>query len=377
MAEFPMGQLFNTSWTIHRLSPLYHGREFQTLLDNPAALETYALRLRDLLRGDVLRGVQVGLGDQGISDDALSKAGFLTECTWEALPTWSYWSAEQPLPEDSEQRATALDPENALGILITLEYENITYKAALLAGPAGYHDQRTELTHLPLLLTRLPSSLRQTFTSFLSSNFDTRYSTLRLSSSFLSGELERYVANLTGAERRSVESDASRAVIERILKETQITLSFSASVAPALKTLDVNLPRESLATLYFHGSKMGPRKGVGSSGTTSNAPSSSPFMTALSSYFESNLAMKLDLGNGPKTQDSGPKLVRLTKVACGAFVLGGEGRIKLLANPGRIPAEHPDDSDDDDDEQVEKRLIGKANEALLHSLVQRAVGEDH
>lgn len=365
-----MEPLFDTSWIIHRLSPLYHGREFQTLLDNPAALEAYSLRLRDLLRGDVLRGVQVGLGDLGASDDVLSKAGFLTKCTWQALPTWAYWNAEHSLLEDPEQRPKTFDTENTLGILITLEYENITYKAALLASPTGYRDQRTELTHLPLLLTRFPSSLRQTFVSFLSSNFDTRCSILRMPSSFLCRELEHYMTGLVENENQRVESDASRAVIERIIKETQLTLSFPPAVAPSLKTLDVNIPRESLPTFFFHGTKMVANKGA----SGSEAPS--PFMTALSSYFETNLAMKLDLTDGPNQQDSGPKMVRLAKVACGAFVLGGEGRIKLLANPGHCPPEDPDDSDDDD-ELIERRLIGKANEALLHSLVQRAAGNDH
>lgn len=366
-----MDKLFDTSWTIHRLSPLYHGREFQTLLDNPEALEAYSLRLRDLLRGDVLRGVQVGLGGFGAADDVLSKAGFLTECTWEALPTWSYWNEEHSMLEDSEQRPKTFDPGNTLGILITLEYENITYKAALLAGPTGYHDQRPELTHLPLLLTRLPSSLRQTFISFLSSNFDTRCSVLRLPSSFLCGELERYISGSIGTENQRTESAASRAVIERTIKEAQLTLSFSPTVAPALKTLDVNIPRESFPKFYFHGSKTTARNDAAGSDTP---PS---FMTALSNYFETNLAMKLELVDDPTTMGSGPKMVKLAKISCGAFVMGSEGRIKLLANPGHVPPKDPDDSDDEDEDLVERRRIGNANEALLQSFIQRAIGDDH
>ncbi|KAK2754689.1 hypothetical protein FQN54_006822 [Arachnomyces sp. PD_36] len=366
-----MDKLFDTSWTIHRLSPLYHGREFQTLLDNPAALEAYALRLRDLLRGDVLRGVQVGLGDLGAPDDALSKAGFLTECTWEALPTWSFWNTEHSLLEDPEQRPKTFELVNTLGILVTLEFENATYKAALLAGPQGYHDLRTELTHLPLLLTRLPSSLRQTFITFLSSNFDTRCSNLRLPSSFLGGELERYIAGVVGSENQRVESAASRSVIERIIKETQLTLSFAPNIAPSLKTLDVNIPRESLPTFYFHGSKMEERKG----GSDTETPSR--FMTALSNYFDTNLAMKLDLTDGPRPRDAGPKMVRLSRVSCGAFILGGEGRIKFIANAGHVAPEDPDDSDEEDEDLVERRRIGEANEALLQSLIQRAMGSDH
>lgn len=78
--------LLNTSWTLHRLSPLHHGKEFQTVVDNPTALSTYAARLRDQLTGDVLAGLQQPAPvPAGEDDDGLSKIGALKTCTWEGI----------------------------------------------------------------------------------------------------------------------------------------------------------------------------------------------------------------------------------------------------------------------------------------------------
>ncbi|KAL2008223.1 hypothetical protein VTN00DRAFT_8205 [Thermoascus crustaceus] len=397
--------LLNTSWTLHRLSPLHHGKEFQTLLD-PVALKAYSERLRDLLAGDVLRGVQIG---QNIapSDDALAKAGALRACRWLTIPTWSYWnesesaSAEQ---EDSlleeledpdrlfqQQQQDPIAAENALGILVVLDYENVTYKAALLAGPDGYsyHDEdvgrkekgkkgkRGESTYLPLLMTRLPNSLRQTFISFLSTNFDTYCSLLRLPSNFLCATLEAYIAELIslGDDLQS-STTTSRTILQDVMKEMQLTLSFSPSIAPALRSMDVNLPRESLASFVIDVSKS--KSSRTKKLVQDEDQPSTPFLVSLSSYLDKHLAMKLNLQDlaHRESQANANEHVRLTKVACGAFVLGGEGRAKLIANPGRRGAASADDSVfDDDPDRRRDRLVLRASESLLRTLIRRAVGQ--
>ncbi|KAK2786696.1 hypothetical protein FQN52_007704 [Onygenales sp. PD_12] len=386
MAQSAGDQLFTTSWTLHRLSPLYHGKDCDTLLDNAKGLKLYADRLRDLLRGDVFRGVQVGVEGLGAADDALSKAGPLRACKWDVLPTWSHWNEEESLLEDPEQTAYVVAPEVSAGILVTLEYENITYKAALLTGPDGYHDTQKDVTFLPLLVTRLPNSLRQTFISFLASNFDTRCSLLRLPSSFLCASFENYLSTLN---RESTSS--SRAFVEKVIKETQLTISFPPPISPSLKSLDVLIPRESVSAFYTHGSKIIADNTQASrpqtrgkkrlypnviDGSVDHGPSA-PFLAALSAYVDSNLAMKLDISDfGREPTDTETKHVRLSKVSCGAFVLGSEGRMKLLANPGRVvPFDDEEvDQDDDDPDRREIRLVWRANEQLLRALVARAVG---
>lgn len=384
MAASPT-DLFTTSWTVHRVAPLHHGKECKTLLDNPAVLRLYASRLRDILTGDVLRGVQLsGTTTSAMLDEALAKAGALKSCRWECLPTWRHWNEEQSLLEDPDEDGPVITPGQAAGVLVVLEYETITYKAALLAGPDGYHDDtRQDATYLPLLVTRMPNALRQEFISFLSATFDTRVSVLRLPPGFICAALENYLATLNRAAARSgsgLQSAAARGFIERTVKETQLTISFSQPVSPALRSMDVMLPRESLGAFYAHAtstSSAEPR-----SGETTETPSA-PFLSALSEYFTTHLSMPLDITafqppSSTKTQK--PSHMRLTKASCGAFVLGGEGRVKFLANPGRAMflGDEDDylgaDDDQEDTEDREKRLAWRANEELLRALVRKAVG---
>lgn len=371
----PPTSLFSTSWTLHRVSPLYHAKQSASnLLEDPSSLRTYASRLRDTLTGDILRGVQlsaIGTGTTapGTLDDALAKAGALKECKWTLIPTWAHWNEERSLLEDDDE-GPALSLEQCAGVMIGLEYENITYKAALLAGPDGYrqyHDGNG-VTFLPLLLTRMPNALRQELISFLCTQFDTRVSVLRMPSSFLASALEGYLRTLSGIARSG--DGFLSGFIERVVKETQLTLSFPPPIAPALRSMDVLLPRESLSAFYKHGSAQHP----------SETPSN-PFLSALSEFFSTNLAMDLNLANFQPSKTHAMEVtspyVRLTKLSCGAFVLGAEGRLKLLSNPGRVMFLNHEDEDDGEDEDIEdreKRLIWRANEDLLRALVKKAVG---
>ncbi|WEW58395.1 hypothetical protein PRK78_003863 [Emydomyces testavorans] len=394
MAQSPE-ELFATSWTLHRLSPLYHSKESKgTILDNPDALSIFADRLRDMLTGDMLHGIQLSLDNTSLLDEVLVKAGALKSCTWRTMPTWNYWNEEHSLLADPEQESLTVTAEQSAGILVTLEYETIRYKAALLGGPDGYHDARDdEVTYLPLLVTRMPNALRQAFISFLGTNFDARCSILRLPSAFLGSCLETYLATL----HQSVRGDNNvREVIERVMKEVQVTVSFVSPVTPTLKSMDISLPRQSLSAFYVRGLEnegLSPnpanrtRKGKlgSSSAAVFDNESPTPFLSALSDYFKAHLAMSLDVGishtpnNNPRNPEK--QYMRLTKIACGAFVIGFEGRMKLLANPGRtifLDESQLDELGGDDGledaEDREKRFIWRANEELLRKLVARAMG---
>ncbi|CAL5867878.1 uncharacterized protein PFLUO_LOCUS2099 [Penicillium psychrofluorescens] len=340
-------QLLNTSWTLHRLSPLHHGKDCETLLDNPAALKTYATRLRDHLTGDVLAGIHASATTA--DDDALSKTGALMGCHWQSLSGWG------ALNNDDD------DNTSFSGILVSLEYENITYKAALLAetqtSPQFQRKQKGQ-TALPLLLTRFPTALRQTFIIFLSSNFDTYCSSLRLQPSFLCTGLEMYIDVLRDGS--ATHPSGSADLVEDVIKELQLTLSFSPLVAPALRTLNVNVSRSSLGG-FLH------EPPTASRGRSLRQKLRSPLIGNLTSYLETHLAMKLDLdgsniGNQPSKQH-----VRLSKIACAAFVLGSEGRMKLVVNAER--------GDEDAEARSESRnhLALRASQTLLGSVIRRAI----
>lgn len=350
MEQADQQQLFNTSWTIHRLSPLHHGKECETLLDNQVALKTYATRLRDHLTGDVLAGIQTSTG--AADDDALSKTGALKDCLWRPI-------SPQSLRDEAPSRS-----QNTTfpGILVTLEYENIIYKAALLADTKSSTNQRTGSTSLPLLLTRFPTALRQTFITFLSTNFDTYCSPLRLPSSFLCEGLETYIDTLR--TKRPSTSD----MVEDVIKDLQLTLSFSSSIAPALRSLNASVARASLAGFL--------RDQPGQSAPKSRSlrhKLRSPFIANLTSYLERHLAMKLDL-DGSSSDQPAKQHVRLSKVACAAFVLGGEGRVKLVVAADRDSG----DGDEGSRAQGNKNdLALEAGESLLRSVIRKAVVEDH
>lgn len=337
-------QLFNTSWTLHRLSPLHHGKDCETLLDNPAALKVYATRLRDQLTGDVLAGLHASATTT--EDGSLSKTGALKECLW------------QPISTGPSQRAVASFP----GILVTLEYENISYKAALLAdveltGSTSHADTQHEgATFLPLLLTRFPNALRQTFISFLSANFDTYCSNLRLPSSFLCTGLETFIDELRGASARS----AANAMVEEVIKELQVTLAFSPSIAPALRSLNVSISRASLIGFLRDVPDDTKQR-------TLEQKLRSPLTRNLTSYLETHLAMKLDL-DGSSQNKVARQHARLSKVACAAFVLGSEGRVKLV-----VGADLSEDGESANARSERRSPVLRAGETLLRMVIRKAV----
>lgn len=340
MEQASRWQLFNTSWTLHRLSPLHHGKGSETLLNNDAALKAYATRLRDQLTGDVLAGLHAAASTA--EDDALSRTGALRDCRWEFFGV-------RPSQRDVHPNATFP------GILVTLEYENITYKAALLAGTDSNTQPRKGVTVLPLLLTKFPNALRQTFITFLTANFDTYCSNLQLPSSFLCSGLETFIGELQNSGDRSLADD----IVEDAIKELQLTLAFSSSIAPALRNLNVNVSRASLVA--FLRDNTGNSKGK----AVQRKPQPS-LIRNLTSYLETHLAMKLDL-DGSQQNKLSRRHVRLSKVACAAFVLGTEGRLKLV-----VDAKRAGQGDDGDEEEHPSPSL-QASETLLRAVIQKAV----
>ncbi|KAJ5793477.1 CENP-A-nucleosome distal centromere subunit CENP-L [Penicillium paradoxum] len=344
-------QLFNTSWTVYRLSPLHHGKDCETLLDNQIALKTYATRLRDHLTGDVLAGLQTSTG--ATDEDALSKTGALKDCLWQPI---------SPQSSARDEETSSSQEITFPGILVTLEYENITYKAALLADTGSSPNQRTGSTSVPLLLTRFPTALRQTFLAFLATNFDTYYSSLRLPSSFLCAGLDTYVDAL-----RTQGGSGDNDTAEDVIKELQLTLSFSPSIAPALRSLNVSVARASLSGFLRDQSGQSAPKS-----RTLQRKLQSPLIANLTSYLETHLAMKLDL-DGSSSNQTAKQHVRLSKVACSAFVLGSEGRVKLVVAADR-------DMDEESASQVRRdkgKLAFEAGELLLRSLIRKAALGDN
>ncbi|KAL4809965.1 kinetochore complex Sim4 subunit Fta1-domain-containing protein [Aspergillus unguis] len=354
--------LLNTSWTSHRLSPLHYkteASESNSLLAKGPTLDAHASRLRDHLTNSLdAQGWRAQ--DDPSAAGGLSAIGALQSCTWEPISSLSFLSQDANAEGSNEE-------QGPVGLLITLTYETTTYKAALLASPGSIPSQtppkrgrgRPSLTskpllsssiHLPLLLTRFPKPLRESFVSFLSSNFDTYVSPLRISSTRLCDVLQEYVESLPSSS--SDGRDGSDA--EDIIREMHLTLSFAPPIAPSLKALNINVPRETVRSFL-----------------RASASQGGSLLAELSAYVQKHLAMELGLPlSGPQLQPAGVNnavssltggYVRLTKIACAGFVITSEGRLKIVAKA---------EEGGEDDARNKGALRG--GEALLRAVLERA-----
>ncbi|KAI9879837.1 MAG: hypothetical protein M1830_006860 [Pleopsidium flavum] len=346
--------LYNTTYTLHRLSPLYHGAA--PLLDD-ATLADHARRFRDILKGDVLRGVRVGLGD---NDEGLERAGSLQGCRWTLLGHERAWAERNGGSGAPEAKGKGVN--EVAGVLAVIQYEKNTYTAVMLRESRENGAMMDGgFSHLPLLMTRMPAPLRETFLDYLSSTFDTRPSPIKLSSAFLTSSLEHYLDDLTTGQDRLQFS----ANMKTIVKDIQVTLALSPPVAPLLKNLDITISQDDILRFLSRGKRIRQQQPATDTALSRKRKLSSlectdfaqpgPFTAALSHYMDAHLAMSLTHPD-----------ISISKIACGAFVLGAEGKVKIFA---------PENVSELDEEKEELSPGRKAVERFVAGLVGRTMGE--
>jgi len=335
--------LLSTSFTAHRVSPLYQG---DAPLDNPT-LSHYASQFRDLLTGEVLRGVRVGLAT---NEDGLSRAGALRSVQWSQLKDeedWQNENNESQLPADE----MILNAQDHRGLLMNIAYEKATYfgllmKSERVGDESSAEDEEEGFARYPLLLTRMPRALRATFLDFLAATFDTRASALKLPSQFLTNSLERYLSDLTTSEDGSVDAQKASKTLRTIIRDLLVTVSFSTpGDKSSLKSMDILVNRDDLFRMMTRGRKL---QEINRRSNTTAPKLDKPFTTSLAHYIDGHLAMNLN-----------HDLVSITKIACGAFVLGAEGKVKLFP---------PASVGDEDDVQT------KATKNMVSELIKFASG---
>ncbi|KAF2817416.1 uncharacterized protein BDZ99DRAFT_15491 [Mytilinidion resinicola] len=321
MEDIPPYPLYNSTYHLYRVSPLYHG-------DSPIlqerALRKNARRLRDVLKGDNLRGVQV---DFASADSAVANCGPLHQCEWAMIRDDSSWD-EHHQQSQTQESTQSVTPDTARGILVDLYYARHSYNALLLRDP-GVTTSPADFTHLPLLLVRMPAPIREIFLNYLSTTFDAKVSPFKPNPTFLTSTLESHLTHLTDA--------SSSQTIPDIIKVLQLQLSFPSLTSTALKNIDINIARDDVPGFHTRGKLIlrGSRTQTG----TRSANSNTPFTTALSEYLAAHLALRL--GDNKK--------VYISKVVCGAFALSTDGKIKLYTPPpitvegsedGNIPTDY-------------------------------------
>jgi hypothetical protein len=178
MAEFPPYPLYNRTYLLYRVSPLHHS---DAPLLSERSLRTHAKRLREQLKGDNVRGVEV---DFAGTEDALPNLGPLEDCTWEMIGNEDAWidRHRQSVDPDSSQLSGTMTAERARGVQVSLEYAKHSYNALLLRDP-GVTASPEGFTSLPLLLVKMPAAVRHVFLNYLRTSFDAHVAPLRLAPS--------------------------------------------------------------------------------------------------------------------------------------------------------------------------------------------------
>jgi hypothetical protein len=388
-----LSPLFKTTFTLTRLSPLYLGPDTTTLFDS-TILKYHARRLRDQIRGDVLRGVRVEEVGAEATDEGLEKAGRLSEVRWLALGEDLNIFEGGIESGESEESDTV---EKKKGVLIEVEYELATYIGILLfdssSSTSSSQDSRKGFMSFPVLLTRMPTSLRSRLQSYLSSTFDTYASTFSPSSSFLASSLESYLSKLPDSITKK---DIVLTLGFPIPTSTSSSASstINAPVAPMLKNITMTVSGHDISNFLSRGQRLLQLRSQNSDADTpspsyalkrkrppqTSAPNTEtdltkgPFMAAMSLYTLSHMALPIEHPD-----------IKLLRVACGGYVLGGEGKIKIFeptvstrrnrGEPGGRGGGRESDRDKEEREKEQERqlaILFEAARQLVDELVVHA-----
>jgi hypothetical protein len=326
MAEYPPYPLYNRTYLLYRVSPLHHG---DAPLFDDHSLCAHAKRLREQLKGDNVRGVEV---DFAGTEDALPNLGPLEECEWDTIGDEDAWidRRRQSVDPEASQLSAVMTAEQARGVQVSLEYDRQSYSALLLRDP-GVTTSPDGFTSLPLLLVKMPAPIREIFLNYLRTSFDAHVVPLKLPSAFITSSLETYFRHLSAS--------SSTQSIQDVIRQVQVQLAFP-NATTLLRHLDITIAGRDVPGFVNRGKSL--RDGT-----------DKPFTTAFAAYLRKHLALDI----------SHPK-VHISRITCGSFVLGTD-RLKLHA---------PVDVDPDNSDMLEASAGQLAVHELYTSLVREATG---
>ncbi|RDA85430.1 hypothetical protein CP532_1532 [Ophiocordyceps camponoti-leonardi (nom. inval.)] len=341
--------LFNTTFSTHTVSPLYIGRQGLT----PSRLEHLARRLRDTLVGDVVRGIQIALE---ATDTPSGQVGALRDVSIRRFQL-----------ETIVGVGSSHDDREA-GIWIDISHEKATYAALLMPGSTDGGQWKTarfskedgdfdasQFLDLPLLLLRMPQSLRAVICEWLSTTFDCRVRRLSLGTRTLVSVMEDWF-DVAGVPSKGTDlvltlgfnvpfvpppaeeadayadADADDAII---LDEDQV------AAEPGLRVLEVTIASSDLGRFWRYGKAHGAYKRAKASRWQQDASErrrlaggnvddgwgwrqedekgpTHALTEALARYLDHHLAFDLFHPG-----------VRVVQISCGAFILA-QSRLKLV-----------------------------------------------
>ncbi|KAL2020637.1 hypothetical protein VTK56DRAFT_8127 [Thermocarpiscus australiensis] len=391
---FPPLSFYNTTFSAHRVSPLYLGSEPLTT----SRLQVLAQRLRDKLVGDVVRGVELGLGPDGGEGSVMGRAGALenVEMRWVSV------ADVLDIPQEGEENTGVDDMDLGDGrtewrrvaenlgrkraLHISLRYELASCTALMLpplkddgndspsAGQVRFSvgvsaddmnwEQSVDPAHflsLPLLLLRMPAPLKAAIGDFLSTTFDCRVSAMRLGTRSLVRSWEAWIRSAGLPSRGPLAKDAVLSLGFYVPPPDKAnTQGQNSGQEPAadqqlgLRSIDVIIPAAELGKFVAVGKRLAKTetKRPGSTGWAWEVDPKKRRTLAGRLYeegWEWRTASDRDNGDAPAQQPFTEALacylkeqlslnlfhpgVRVIKIACGGFVVS-ETRLKVFAPPG-------------------------------------------
>lgn len=348
---------FNTTYSIHRVSPLYVGDEGLS----PTRLDRLSHRLRDVLVGDVVRGIQIGLE---ATDTLAGQVGPLrtVHIRWfQASTVLGHEAGPGGLGLASEAGG---DPTQRQGLWIEVRHENAGYVAIMMPGqvassaakapgwtlqpngekrPAGHRGEGSFLD-LPLLLLRMPLPLKNVICNWLSATFDCHIGKVSLGTKTLVSVWEQWL-QAVGVPSKEPDVVLSLGFTVPIAESHEDARdgggSDDASSQPGLKSVDLTILPQDLRRFVLAGHAArssagaqtaalwtrdvrerrrlaGPNPDDGWGWRDQEDAVDDPFTRALAQYLDHHMA--LDLFHPS---------VHVTQIKCGGFVLT-RSRLKIV-----------------------------------------------
>ena len=223
----PTSKLHNTSFTLTRLTSLYSF--------NPSRLSHYAREFRDIVRGDVMRGVQI---TQTPLDRA--KSALVRSCEWtienDLLPGETFDSVVVKVEWDDGSTFVAIIMPNFT-----------SSEPTSLGKRKRGGDARVEFSALPLLLTRGPQVVTQHLITYITTRFDSRASEVNLPADLLGECLQGYLERLFREDSTTRTIDRGLGILEMVFSTPEFT---STKVKGALKKVTLSLGARDVQELY-------------------------------------------------------------------------------------------------------------------------------
>ena len=170
--------------------------------------------------------------DDAEDEDAQKKSGVLQECSCELIG----------MSDDARGIAT--------GLLISMTCEKAIHKFVLYgSGPSNSDGgQRSTSNILSLFMAKAPAHLVKRMVLFMVDTFDVSIQPLKLASPLLQSQLQNYIEGLTG-HSSGPSASAPSSLIESVVQDLKVSVTFSTPIAPSLRSVDIALPSASALTM--------------------------------------------------------------------------------------------------------------------------------